>query len=147
MKRIPIAAGLGGGSSNAATTLKALNELLRLDLPRRLSNMGLKLGQMFLSSYERFCSWLGDRERLRQVQLPELWYVLINPNFEVSTASVYRKVILTKMRFHYRIQKFFKSPEEIFLFFTMIWRSRLEEHPEINEMKKCLNAAGLRPLS
>jgi 4-diphosphocytidyl-2-C-methyl-D-erythritol kinase len=144
-KRIPIAAGLGGGSSNAATTLKALNQLLRLDLPRQeLMNMGLKLGAdvpFFLMKGSALGSGIG--ERLRQVQLPELWYVLINPNFEVSTASVYQKVILTKMRFHYRIQKFFKSPEEIFPFLhNDLEKVVSREHPEIDEMKKCLNAAG-----
>jgi 4-diphosphocytidyl-2-C-methyl-D-erythritol kinase len=144
-KRIPIAAGLGGGSSNAATTLKALNQLLRLDLPKEeLTNMGLKLGAevpFFLMKGSALGSGIG--ERLRQVQLPELWYVLINPNFEVSTASVYRKVILTKMRFHYRIQKFFESPKEIFpLLHNDLEKIVSRGHPEINEMKKCLNAAG-----
>lgn len=144
-KRIPIAAGLGGGSSNAATTLKALNQLLRLDLPRKeLMRMGLKLGAdvpFFLMKGSALGSGIG--ERLQEIHLPELWYVLINPNFEVSTASVYRKLILTKMRFHYRIQKFFETPEGIcHLLLNDLEEVVSRKHPEINEMKECLNAAG-----
>jgi 4-diphosphocytidyl-2-C-methyl-D-erythritol kinase len=144
-KKIPIAAGLGGGSSNAAATLKALNQLLHLDLPRKeLMSMGLKLGAdvpFFLMKGSALGSGVG--ERLQEIQLPKLWYVLINPNFEISTASVYRKVILTKMRFHYRIQKFFKNPEEIFsLLHNDLEKVVSREQPEINEMKECLNAAG-----
>ena len=144
-KKIPIAAGLGGGSSNAATTLKALNQLLRLDLTRKeLMNMGLKLGAdvpFFLMKGSALGSGIG--ERLQEIQLPELWYVLINPNFEVSTASVYRKVILTKMRFHYRIQKFFRTPKEIFhLLHNDLENVVSRQHPEINEMKECLKVAG-----
>jgi len=144
-KKIPIAAGLGGGSSNAAATLKALNQLLHLDLPRKeLMSMGLRLGAdvpFFLMKGSALGSGVG--ERLQEIQLPKLWYVLINPNFEISTASVYRKVILTKMRFHYRIQKFFKNPEEIFsLLHNDLEKVVSREQPEINEMKECLNAAG-----
>jgi 4-diphosphocytidyl-2-C-methyl-D-erythritol kinase len=144
-KKIPIAAGLGGGSSNAATTLKALNQLLRLDLTRKeLMNMGLKLGAdvpFFLMKGSALGSGIG--ERLQEIQLPELWYVLIHPNFEVSTASVYRKVILTKMRFHYRIQKFFRTPKEIFhLLHNDLENVVSRQHPEINEMKECFKVAG-----
>src|SRR4030042_5188845 len=71
-KKIPIAAGLGGGSSNAATTLKALNQLLRLDLPRKeLMSMGLKLGAdvpFFLMKGSALGSGIG--ERLQEIQLP-----------------------------------------------------------------------------
>jgi 4-diphosphocytidyl-2-C-methyl-D-erythritol kinase len=144
-KKIPIAAGLGGGSSNAATTLKALNQLLRLDLSgSELMSMGLKLGAdvpFFLMKGSALGSGIG--ERLQEIQLPKLWYVLIYPNFEVSTASVYEKLILTKMRFHYRIQKFFRTPKEIFyLLHNDLEKVVSREHPEINEMKECLNAAG-----
>jgi len=144
-KRIPIAAGLGGGSSNAATTLKALNQLLRLNLPsKKLMSMGLRLGAdvpFFLMKGSALGSGIG--ERLQEIQLPELWYVLINPNFEVSTASVYRKLILTKMRFHYRIQKFFRTPEEIFhLLHNDLENVVSTERSEINEMKECLKVAG-----
>src|SRR4030042_659861 len=101
-KRIPIAAGLGGGSSNAATTLQALNQLLHLELTRKeLMSMGLKLGAdvpFFLMKGSALGSGVG--ERLQEIHLPKLWYVLINPNFEISTASVYKKMIFTKMPFH-----------------------------------------------
>ena len=144
-KKIPIAAGLGGGSSNAATTLNALNQLLRLDLPRKeLMSMGLKLGAdvpFFLTKGSALGSGIG--EQLQEIQLPKLWYVLIHPNFEVSTASVYGKLILTKMRFHYRIQKFLRTPSEVFhLLQNDLERVVSREHPDINEMKGCLKAAG-----
>jgi len=96
-KRIPLGAGLGGGSSNAATTLKALNQLLEMNLPEKeLMGMGLEVGAdvpFFFLKSAAIGSGIG--ERLKKVKLPDLWYVLIYPNFEVSTRWAYQNFVLT----------------------------------------------------
>ncbi len=144
-KEIPMGAGLGGGSSNAATVLKALNQLLKMDLPtRELMEMGSDIGAdvpFFL--FEGAAVATGIGERLKKIELPELWYVLINPKFEVSTRWAYRNFILTKRRFHFKFHKFLKTPEEIS---QLLWND-LEgvvslEYPEIGVMKKMLLSAG-----
>lgn len=96
-KRIPLGAGLGGGSSNAATALKALNELLKMNLSRKeLTETGAKIGAdvpFFLFEGHAIGSGIG--ERLRKITLPTLWYILIHPDFEVSTRWAYQNFVLT----------------------------------------------------
>lgn len=97
-KRIPVAAGLGGGSSDAATVLLALNEMLGLRLsPAELRAEGLRLGAdvpFFLFQHTAWATGVG--ERLRTVAgLPPLWYLLVNPGIEVSTAWVFQNLRLT----------------------------------------------------
>ena len=97
-KRIPLGAGLGGGSSNAAATLKALNQLLKINLSKKeLMEMGVGIGAdvpFFLFEGSAIGSGVG--ERLRKIELPTLWYILIYPNFEVSTRWAYQNFILTR---------------------------------------------------
>ena len=92
-KKIPIAAGLGGGSSNAATTLMTLNELSGCPLTREeLLEMGAKLGAdvpFFIFGNTAWASGIGDRF-IEAAPLPPLWFVLINPGFAVSTKWVYQ---------------------------------------------------------
>src|SRR5665647_2585663 len=88
-KKIPVAAGLGGGSSNAATTLIGLNRLLNLHLSKaELMAEGVKLGAdvpFFLFSERAWATGIGDQ--LQSVPpLPAAWYVLVNPGISISTA-------------------------------------------------------------
>lgn len=97
-KGIPVAAGLGGGSSDAATVLLALNELLGLRLsPAELGVEGLRLGAdvpFFLFQHTAWATGVG--ERLQAVTgLPPVWYLLVNPGVEVSTAWVFQNLRLT----------------------------------------------------
>ena len=144
-KRIPLGAGLGGGSSNAATTLKALNQLLKLGLSKKeLMEMGVGIGAdvpFFFLEGAAIGSGIG--ERLKKIELPGLWYVLIYPNFEVSTRWAYQNFVLTKRQFHFNLQKFTRSPEEI----SRGLRNDLEEvvseeYPQIGIMKKMLCSCG-----
>ena len=144
-KRIPVGAGLGGGSSNAATTLKALNQLLKTDLPQKeLMGMGSEIGAdvpFFFFGGSAIASGIG--ERLKKIEVSDLWFVLIYPNFEVSTRWAYRNFILTKRRFHFKFPKFLKTSEEIS---HLLWND-LEgvvsrEYPEVGVMKKMLLSAG-----
>jgi 4-diphosphocytidyl-2-C-methyl-D-erythritol kinase len=144
-KKIPLGAGLGGGSSNAATTLNALNRLLKLDLSKReLMEMGLRIGAdvpfFFL---EGAAVGRGIGERLKKIELPGLWYVLIYPNFEVSTRWAYQNFVLTKRQFDFNLQKFTRTPEEV----SGGLRNDLEEvvsrgYPQIGIMKRILYSAG-----
>jgi 4-diphosphocytidyl-2-C-methyl-D-erythritol kinase len=111
-KRIPIAAGLGGGSSNAATTLVALNEIAGSPLTREeLMRLGAELGaDVPFFIFGETTAWAsGIGERMSQAApLPRLWFVLINPGFAVSTKTVYQglNLGLTNRAIHYSIPRF-----------------------------------------
>ena len=144
-KKIPLGAGLGGGSSNAATTLMALNQLLELNLSQKeLMGMGLGIGAdvpFFFLKGAAIGSGIG--ERLKKEELPSLWYVLIYPNFEVSTRWAYQHFVLTNQRFRLNLHRFLKTPEGI----SRILLNHLEEvvskrYPQIRLMKELLLSAG-----
>jgi 4-diphosphocytidyl-2-C-methyl-D-erythritol kinase len=110
-KRIPQGAGLGGGSSDAATTLVALNELwdCRLTLDE-LGRIGLPLGADVPVFVHGFSAWAeGVGERLTPVTLPERWYVVIYPGVHVSTAEVFQSPELTRNSPLITIRAFFDS--------------------------------------
>jgi len=90
-KRLPMGGGLGGGSSDAATVLLALNHLWRLGLSRqRLQEIGLTLGAdvpVFVFGRNAFAEGVG--ENLQPVDLPPAWYVVLEPPVQVPTAAVF----------------------------------------------------------
>ena len=98
VKRIPAGGGLGGGSSDAATTLLALNHLWGLGLDRpALAELGLRLGAdvpVFVHGHAAWAEGVG--ERLSPLEPPERWYVVLCPPVHVSTASVFRDPQLTR---------------------------------------------------
>jgi 4-diphosphocytidyl-2-C-methyl-D-erythritol kinase len=91
IKRIPIGGGLGGGSSDAATTLVALNRLWNTGFaPDELETLGVRLGADVPVFLRAQASWAeGVGERLHPVDLPEPWFLVMTPNVEVSTAAVF----------------------------------------------------------
>lgn len=97
-KRIPIGGGLGGGSSDAATTLIALNRLWHLGLDRdALAELGLGLGAdvpVFILGRAAYAEGVG--EVLTPLILPEFWYLIIDPGCAVSTAKVFSAPSLTR---------------------------------------------------
>ena len=97
-KRIPRGAGLGGGSSNAATTLVALNRIWETGLgDHRLAALGLELGAdvpVFVHGRSGWAEGVG--ERLRALPLPPLWYLVVHPRIFVSTAQVFADTRLTR---------------------------------------------------
>lgn len=97
-KRIPAGGGLGGGSSDAATVLLALNRLWGLHLPRgRLAALGLALGADVPVFVQGRTAWgEGRGEQLVPVQLPPRWYVIVRPPVAVSTAEVFQAPELTR---------------------------------------------------
>jgi len=105
-KRIPSGAGLGGGSSDAATTLRALDRLWRLDLGTdRLVELGLALGAdvpVFVRGTAAFAEGVG--ERLEPIALETPWYLIVNPGCSVSTAEVFSHPALTRDSARLRIR-------------------------------------------
>lgn len=91
-KKIPLASGLGGGSSNAAFVLKGLNQLYQTDLSKKeLSSLGAKIGSdvpFFFSEGQALVKRRG--EIVQNIDIfDKYWLVLVKPNFEISTARAY----------------------------------------------------------
>jgi len=97
-KRLPSGAGLGGGSSNAATCLGALNCLWGLNLStEKLCEIGVKLGAdvpVFICGKSAWAEGIG--ERLSPVELGDSWYLVVSPKCSVSTAEVFCHEHLTR---------------------------------------------------
>lgn len=97
-KRIPMGGGLGGGSSDAATTLLALNRLWETGFPREeLMRIGLGLGAdvpFFLLGQNAFGEGVG--EVLTPVDLPPAWYAVLVPPISVATAGIFSAPELTR---------------------------------------------------
>jgi 4-diphosphocytidyl-2-C-methyl-D-erythritol kinase len=110
-KRIPVGGGLGGGSSDAATALIALNELwgCGLSIPE-LALLGLPLGADVPVFVKGSSAWAeGVGERLIPVTLPEAWYVIVHPGVHVSTGWVFQSPELTRNSSLITIRAFFES--------------------------------------
>jgi 4-diphosphocytidyl-2-C-methyl-D-erythritol kinase len=91
-KNIPLGAGLGGGSSDAATVLVVLNRLWECGLSAlQLADIGLKLGADVPVFVHGYSAWAEGRgEKLQAVSLGDRHYVLVFPDFGISTADVFR---------------------------------------------------------
>ena len=98
IKRLPVGGGLGGGSSDAATTLLGLNRLWSLNYPRaQLAELGLNLGAdvpVFVHGHSAWAEGIG--EDLTPLELPPRWFLVIAPNRAVSTAAVFADPQLTR---------------------------------------------------
>ena len=97
-KRLPMGAGLGGGSSDAATTLLALNRLWKLDVPREvLQTLALQLGAdvpFFVFGKNAFAEGVG--EALQAVQLPPRCFLVVTPKCHVPTVEIFTDRALTR---------------------------------------------------
>ena len=97
-KVLPMGGGLGGGSSDAATTLVALNRLWATGLSRaELQTLGLALGAdvpVFVFGRDAFAEGVG--EALQPLALPPAWYVVVSPGVSVPTAEIFSAEDLTR---------------------------------------------------
>ena len=97
-KILPMGGGIGGGSSNAATTLLGLNHLWQLGWDHdRLAALGLTLGAdvpVFVRGHAAFAEGVG--EKLTPVEPEEPWYVVLVPQVSVSTAEIFSDPLLTR---------------------------------------------------
>ena len=97
-KRIPVAAGLAGGSSNAATTLLGLNQLWKLDLSQReLINYAQKIGSD-VPFFVHDCSWalgIGRGDQIKRLAIKtKLWHILVVPPIAMYSKKVFEALIL-----------------------------------------------------
>ena len=110
-KHIPTGGGLGGGSSNAATTLLALNHLWDLALDQQaLQAMGATLGAdvpIFVGGHTAWAEGIG--EKLTPVELPTRWYLVITPDCHVSTGKIFSNGELTRNTSPITLAAFFEG--------------------------------------
>jgi 4-diphosphocytidyl-2-C-methyl-D-erythritol kinase len=116
VKRLPLGGGLGGGSSDAATTLIALNRLWKTDLSRAdLQELGLRLGAdvpVFIFGRSAFAEGVG--ERLQELFLEPAWYLVLVPEAAVSTAEIFSAAELTRNTNAITIAAFSAGPGQAF---------------------------------
>lgn len=97
-KRLPMGGGIGGGSSNAATTLVALNHLWGCGLNKsQLQNIGLQLGAdvpVFINAQTAWAEGVG--EALQPIEMQPKWFLVIQPDCHVSTAEIFSHKDLTR---------------------------------------------------
>ena len=141
-KRLPMGGGLGGGSSDAATTLIALNHLWKTGLNRQeLMNLGLQLGAdvpFFIFGQNAFAEGIG--EELHPIDTPERWFVIIEPGVQVPTPAIFSAKELTRDTKPVRIADFSSTAE-------MFWKNDLQTvacalFPEIAKSIQWLLAFG-----
>lgn len=135
-KRLPMGGGLGGGSSDAATTLVALNRLWRLGLSEDdLAAIGLELGADVPVFVRGRAAWAeGVGERLQAIEsLPEPWYAVINPPVHIVTAELFADPKLTRDCAPLTIRAFL-SGEGGNVFEPVV----RERYPEVGAALECL---------
>jgi 4-diphosphocytidyl-2-C-methyl-D-erythritol kinase len=146
-KKIPAAAGMGGGSSNAASVLLALNDMLGVNLSQsELISIGVKIGAdvpFFL--YDQSAAWAtGVGERLQPWPgLPPTAFVLVNPGIEVSTAWVFKTFGLTCSQPIAKIPRFpVRTSGLVRLLHNDLEIVTCQRHPVITAIKERLLAGG-----
>lgn len=152
-KKIPIAAGLAGGTSNGAACLYALNDLYKINIPRaELIEMAGGLGADFtymMTGGSKIAKGIGDI--LEEVDPIELDHVLIiNPGYGVSTKEVYQKIKIDKERIDFSkiLEGLYNLDIEKLNFYL---RNKMEDvvfslHPDLLDIKKKLRAFNSAPL-
>lgn len=110
-KVLPMGGGLGGGSSNAATTLIALNALWECQLDEdNLADIGQHLGADVPVFVRRRSAWAeGIGEKLTPLELPEQWFIVLKPEVEISTAKIFNHRELTRNTSPITVAAFQKS--------------------------------------
>jgi 4-diphosphocytidyl-2-C-methyl-D-erythritol kinase len=103
--------GLGGGSSDAATTLVALNQIWQTGLSTlQLARLGLSLGAdvpIFIHGHAAWAEGIG--ERLTDIELEEPWYLVVTPDCRVSTAEIFTAPDLTRNTPRIKIRDFLQG--------------------------------------
>lgn len=141
-KILPMGGGLGGGSSDAATTLMALNRLWHTGLSKtELISLGLQLGAdvpFFIFGENAFAEGVG--EELQAIQTPERWFVVIEPGVQVPTPAIFSAKELTRDSKIVRIADFSSNAE-------MFWKNDLQTvacamFPEVDEAVRWLSQFG-----
>lgn len=138
-KNIPVAAGLGGGSSDAASVLTGMNQLLELNLSdQRLMEIGVTLGAdvpFFIFAKTALAEGIGEELRAMP-EMPKAWILLVNPGVHVSTAWVYQNLRLTNEKVLAKVPEFFRTVEDVAALFSNDLESvTIPAFPVIDEIK------------
>jgi 4-diphosphocytidyl-2-C-methyl-D-erythritol kinase len=148
-KRIPVAAGLAGGSSDAAAVLLGMNKAMNLDIPEsKLLKIALSLGAdvpFFLHGKPALVTGIGEKiEPIKD--FPQWSYLLVCPEFQVSTAWVYKRFRLKKekhgMTKDQLLARLAKGRAEQDLFINHLEDVVVREYPVVSELKESLLEAG-----
>jgi len=146
-KNIPIGAGLGGPSSNAACALKALVDVWDLRVSsNELVTLGAKIGaDVPLFLYGKSCIMSGIGEQIRPIRMPSAWYVVVYPGMVLSTRDVYEglKISLTFAKNNITLSGQLETVFDV----ARVLENDLERvafslHPEIHTAKERLRNAG-----
>lgn len=145
-KNIPVAAGLGGGSSDAATVLMGMNHLLELGLTdQELMRIGVKLGAdvpFFIFKKTALAEGIGEQLRAMP-PMPQLWVLLVNPGVHVSTAWVYQNLRLTSRSGLAKLPELFRTAEDVCSLLSNDLESvTIPAFPVIDDIKRALVARG-----
>ena len=140
-KNIPIGAGLGGGSSDAAATIRILRSFLPKDISpsnEKIFDLGSQLGAdvPFFLYDDTFCVAKGIGDKIISKKTPNFYFVLINPNFSVDTAWVYKNLRLTISK----DDTIFAEDQDLerFLWHNELENVVVESYPEIGYIKELL---------
>ncbi|MEE9591143.1 MAG: 4-(cytidine 5'-diphospho)-2-C-methyl-D-erythritol kinase [Thermodesulfobacteriota bacterium] len=147
-KKIPVSAGLGGGSSNAAAVLIGLNRIMDTVLgEERMLKMASILGSdvpFFILKSSAIVT--GRGELVERIDIPLYWYVIVNPGFEVSTAWTYNNLNLTKKSPGIRLSYSKNKLEERFkiedLLLNDLEKVVLRAYPKLRKLKDLLSKVG-----
>lgn len=147
-KKIPVAAGLGGGSSDAASVLMGVNELLELGLSdQRLMEIGVKLGAdvpFFIYKKTAFAEGIGDKLTALD-EVPSLWVVLVNAGIHCSTAWVYQNLQLTTDKPAAILPVSYSDIKAVCdVLSNDLEPVTFKRYPLVSELKEILTAAGAR---
>ncbi len=116
-KCIPIGSGLGGPSSDAASVLKGLSEMWRLNVSAEvLAELGKEIGaDVPLFLYGKPCVVRGIGEKVSPIRLPRLWFLIIYPGMILSTRDVYGglRIVLTKDENDIKLRENFESVHDV----------------------------------
>lgn len=161
IKRIPVSAGLGGGSSNAASVLLGLNKLWKLNLTQaQLLNFAGKIGSdvPFFIYNVTFAEGRGRGDEIKPLKAlnqMRFWHVLVVPKIKVSSKKIYQKwdslrIKLTKPKYDVRmlilgLRKFNLSLLGKTLF-NSLEEATTKVYPEVNRIKEGLKAMGVKSI-
>lgn len=149
-KNIPVSAGMAGGSSDAAATLRALNQLWQLDLSlEELAEIGLAVGSDVPYCVHGGCAYVTGRgEHVEPITAaPKKWLVIVKPHLGVSTGTVFKEVDINTIR-HVDVPGLRQAIENsdyegmLACMGNSLEDITIARRPEIQKIKDCLQSAG-----
>lgn len=149
-KNIPVSAGLGGGSTDAAAVLRGLNRLWSLNIPiEELANLGATIGSdVPFCVYGNTAIATGRGERIEKLASPpSCWVILAKPNIGVSTRTIFQRIKLDGLRHPFTREIIYALTNKNFEHLCTNIGNVLEDvtlalHPEVQHIKDTMRHAG-----